>query len=196
MKILYLGKRGIVAEILKKAAEQTKTDFRQSDNINKVDESGVIFADYEMLEELLERVDIDIQNIILLASSHDEIDEDIKCEVLRTPFLSSDAAAIIKNRYIQNSSEDEDESLGVDILDPKEIDIVKSFLQDVESDDMTYDEINELSDMDELEEDSEESMTLTPDELISLVNRLKVKKLRKILRGAKIELTITFPKDK
>lgn len=194
MKILYLGKRGIVGEILKKASEQTKTDYMQTDNINKVDDKyGVIFADYEMIEELYEKEDIDIQNIVLLASSQDETDEDMKCEVLRMPFLPSDAAAIIENRNNQNN---EDESLGTDILDPEEIDIVKSFLQDVESDDMTYDEMNELSDMDEVEDDRGESMTLTPDELISLIKRLKAKKLRKVLRGAKIELTITFPKDK
>ena len=36
---------------------------------------------------------------------------------------------------------------------------------------------------------------MTPDELIAIIDRLKTKRLRKLLRGATIELKITFPKD-
>ncbi len=187
MKILYVGRRKIVSEILKKAVEQTENDFIQVDNPDDVDaQYEMIFVDYEISDELCEKEDIDFEDIVIMASSYDDVDDDIECEVLRTPFLPSEVASIIQSRYESRdmSIKNEDtESLGVDILDPEEIDIVKSFLKDVEDEDLS-------------KNDSEESMVLTPEELIDLIMRLKVKKIRKILEGAKIELKITFPKER
>ncbi len=149
MKILYLGNKNIVEEILKEVAQQYGCGFIKRNNIDIKDIYEVVFIDYEIVQELDDK-DIDSNKVVVVANSHDELDEDIRYEVLKTPFLPHDAYIAIESRCPKESKEEEDiDILKTDILDPVEIDIVKSFLEDVESDTIDSDDMGELSEIDE-----------------------------------------------
>ena len=186
MEVLYIGNKKVVEEILRSVAKDMECEFNSAslDNISGSD--SIVFIDYEIFKD---SNDIDINTPIIIASSSDDIG-DIDSEVLCTPFLPNDVYEILEDRCPKESID----NIEATILDSKEIEIVKSFLADVESDiedsDILADENQEIDDLKE-----RDSIVMTPDELIAIIDRLKTKRLRKLLRGATIELKITFPKD-
>ncbi len=118
--------------------------------------------------------------------------------VLSKPFLPRDIRRLLEEEPEEEEEPWEELSLSdpgetgdgelTEVLDEEEIRRIRALL-DGEEIDETPGSIPESVSAER------ESKTLSADELFELLERLKVKKLRKLLRGATIHLSIQFPED-
>lgn len=187
MRIVYLGRVNLTAKILKDASLESEATFEVVESIESLNNNDLIFVDYENIDKLPE--DIDSNRVVVLTSSSDKIANDFAFDTLKKPFLSGDVIDLIakKSQLLYKS-----ENVQTDILNPDEIEIVKSFLKEVESNSDDRVDIDKLYDM---PSPKQLSYLLSADELIEVLKSVKPKKLRKILKGAKINISITFEKD-
>ena len=178
MNILYLGDSRVIQDILDDISKDM--DFILYTDDNKKDEVDIVLADLDYID-IDEVVDIYPKNsIIAIVSSMDEKIDDIY--TIQKPFLPKDIIdAISKLRSDIKETE---------VLNLEEIERVKKLLEEAEN-------ISPEESLESIDIYGSESMSynITADELINLLERVKIKKLRKLLKGAVIDISIRFPKD-
>ena len=177
MNILYLGDSRVIQDILDDISKDM--DFILYTDDNKKDEVDIVLADLDYID-IDEVVDIYPKNsIIAIVSSMDEKIDDI--HTIQKPFLPKDIIDAISklNSNIKKT----------EVLNLEEIERVKKLLEETN--------ISPEESLESIDIYSSESMSynITADELINLLERVKIKKLRKLLKGAVIDISIRFPKD-
>jgi len=177
MNILYLGDSRVIQDILDDISKDM--DFILYTDDNKKDEVDIVLADLDYID-IDEVVDIYPKNsIIAIVSSMDEKIDDI--HTIQKPFLPKDIIDAISklNSNIKKT----------EVLNLEEIERVKKLLEETN--------ISPEESLESIDIYNSESMSynITADELINLLERVKIKKLRKLLKGAVIDISIRFPKD-
>jgi len=177
MNILYLGDSRVIQDILDDISKDM--DFILYTDDNKKDEVDIVLADLDYID-IDEVVDIYPKNsIIAIVSSMDEKIDDIY--TIQKPFLPKDIIDAISklNSNIKKT----------EVLNLEEIERVKKLLEETN--------ISPEESLESIDIYGSESMSynITADELINLLERVKIKKLRKLLKGAVIDISIRFPKD-
>jgi len=177
MNILYLGDSRVIQDILDDISKDM--DFILYTDDNKKDEVDIVLADLDYID-IDEVVDIYPKNsIIAIVSSMDEKIDDI--HTIQKPFLPKDIIDAISklNSNIKKT----------EVLNLEEIERVKKLLEETN--------ISPEESLESIDIYNSESMSynITADELINLLERVKIKKLRRLLKGAVIDISIRFPKD-
>lgn len=177
MNILYLGDSRVIQDILDDISKDM--DFILYTDDNKKDEVDIVLADLDYID-IDEVVDIYPKNsIIAIVSSMDEKIDDIY--TIQKPFLPKDIIDAISklNSNIKKT----------EVLNLEEIERVKKLLEETN--------ISPEESLESIDIYGSESMSynITADELINLLERVKIKKLRRLLKGAVIDISIRFPKD-
>ena len=196
MKILLINDNPIVAEFLGKIAEKMSIDLHIERDVTRVD-----FEAYELVcvddgisgyEELIEKLRKREGGVVLFSSG---MRSDVSSvETISKPFLPEDMEKCIKS-YLERVEKggvvfDEGEEMRKGaVLDPEEIDLIRNIL---DGEDMQMkDGYGDFPSGENVER-----VKMDIDELIGLIKGLKLKKLRKLLKGAEIELSIKFPKER
>jgi len=142
---------------------------------------GIALIDDDMddLHECIEKVSRKGCRVVLLSSGKD-IDLDGVDMVVTKPFLPSDIVSILSGEDDEEDSVPGDRLFGA--LDPEDIGIIREILD------------NDLAD----EEDGEEeifSQSMSAEELIDRLLSIKPKRLKRLLAGAEVTISLKFPKD-
>ncbi len=178
MNILYLGESRVIQDILDDISQDM--DFILYTDDNKKDEVDIVLADLDYID-IDEVVDIyPKSSIIAIVSSIDEKIDDI--HTIQKPFLPKD--------IIDAISKLSSDIKKTEVLNLEEIERVKKLLEEAEN-------ISSEESLESIDIYGSESMSynITADELINLLERVKIKRLRKLLKGAVIDISIRFPKD-
>jgi len=178
MNILYLGESRVIQDILDDISQDM--DFILYTDDNKKDEVDIVLADLDYID-IDEVVDIyPKSSIIAIVSSIDEKIDDI--HTIQKPFLPKD--------IIDTISKLSSDIKKTEVLNLEEIERVKKLLEETEN-------ISSEESLESIDIYGSESMSynITADELINLLERVKIKRLRKLLKGAVIDISIRFPKD-
>ncbi len=195
MKILLLTQNNTVASLVKltiDTIEDANIDIVSDiDDISK-DCYDVLLVDdtflnlNEVLKEIKDK--LIIKETILLGKGDAVVKEAVD-KVLNKPFLPRELEALLeKSSILESEAEEEIENLYEEpksfALDAKEIMQIKALMDD----DM-------FEKRKEVEEDSLNKESIDFERFIEMVNSLKSKKLKKLLKGAKIKIEIEFPKE-
>jgi len=177
MNILYLGESRVIQDILDDISQDM--DFILYTDDNKKDEVDIVLADLDYID-IDEVVDIyPKSSIIAIVSSIDEKIDDI--HTIQKPFLPKD--------IIDTISKLSSDIKKTEVLNLEEIERIKKLLEETN--------ISSEESLESIDIYGSESMSynITADELINLLERVKIKRLRKLLKGAVIDISIRFPKD-
>ncbi|NPA50310.1 MAG: hypothetical protein GXO02_01610 [Epsilonproteobacteria bacterium] len=195
MKILLLTQNNTVASLVKltiDTIEDANIDIVSDiDDISK-DCYDVLLVDdtflnlNEVLKEIKDK--LIIKETILLGKGDAVVKEAVD-KVLNKPFLPRELEALLeKSSILESEAEEEIENLYEEpksfALDAKEIMQIKALMDD----DM-------FEKRKEVEEDSLNKESIDFERFIEMINSLKSKKLKKLLKGAKIKIEIEFPKE-
>jgi len=179
MNILLLSNNYVVVEFVTLAANSLSAEIEVIENISDhssdeydffiVDERGSILDD---VESLMESLDISYSIFLCKRGSHGDDLFDLS---IQKPFLPSDIESALSSQTINRQ-----------VLNSIDIDEIKSLLDD------------DFVDVD-LDVDTDTMPIVNiPDEpgILDALISMKSKKIKQILRGAEINISIKFPKEK
>ncbi len=212
MRILLINTNPVVSRLI--SWNSRDNDLIQVDEVDGSEKVSreyydVLFIDEKCcsgkaLEKHIQKVNAGEK---ILFSSHKENDIDGIDRVILKPFLPSEITETLQFILQSEEIKEKEESLvlnenaGVDaateerehsILDEQEVETIKQLLLD-EGLEIEQDEVSEPESK-ALEEKNRPEMSVEENLLKSLIE-MKPKKIRKLLEGAEISITIRFPKE-
>ena len=194
MKILLLTRNHVVREFIELVADRVGAALEVRDHIAEpIGEPDYLFVDdrgelleigLPLLEQLPQTVHIVLYNEP--KEAHKAFDKMVK-----KPFLPSDIQEILEqNRPGEAALQAEQ------ILNIQDIEEIKTLLEDegleIVSEEDLADEID--SPLGGMLQESEADTKLE-ERLLEAISRMEPKKIRKLLRGAEVQITIKFPKE-
>ena len=193
MKVLLLTRNHVVREFIELVAGRVGADLEVQEHADDTVGKGYDFLLVDdrgaLLQEgliLLERLEIH-QSIVLYSEEnrlHEQFDQKVK-----KPFLPSDIAALLESVPAEKSLPTEEQVLNI-----QDIEEIRGLL---ESEGMEIVSEEELVDEIEMEHgiSETEKETRMDEELLMALRNMEPKKIRKLLKGAEVTLTIRFPKE-
>jgi len=193
MKVLLLTRNHVVREFTALVADRMGIDLEvqeYGDSAARGEYDFLLVDDRgTLLEEglaLMKRLDV-LRSIILYSEKknhHEFFDHKIK-----KPFLPSDIQYILESQPIKNTSKEEEQVLN--IQDIEEIrGLLESEGMEIVSEEELVDEIEMEHEVSEAEKE-----TYMEEQLLMALRNMEPKKIRKLLKGAEMTLTIRFPKE-
>ena len=193
MKVLLLTRNHVVREFIELVTGRIAANLDVREDADGVDDEvyDFLFVDDRgtLLEEsivLLERLKTQ-KNIVLYNEKntlHALFDQKIK-----KPFLPSDIQQILEASPAEESLSSEEQ-----ILNIQDIEEIRGLLEsegmEIVSEEELVDEIEMAYGVSETEKESR-----TEEELLLALRNMEPKKIRKLLKGAEVTLTIRFPKE-
>ncbi len=192
MKVLLFTPSRVVREMVRLATEKAGAELEcvtgpeqvSGDRYELVLVDDAVALDPESLQEHLI-----VGETVWIHNVERPLDERYDHSVIK-PFLPSDILSLLQSDLSAPKGEDEnpeDFAVTVDeettrVLDEEEVARIRSLLEEDEEPAETGKE-------------KEEDIRLDADELIDLLTALKPKKLKKLLQGAEVTLTVRFPKE-
>lgn len=188
MKILLITHNRVVKEFIELATDKINASLTVTEDIASVEDSSFdfVFVDdrigsKESLGTIIKIFEKSVSVILFSQAKelHDEFDIKIK-----KPFLPSDIQNILEQQ-----SDDKSYSPAEQILNLEDIQEIKNLL-DSESEHEMLEEEEILSDTPELD-----IAKLSQDKILELLLSMEPKKIRKLLKGAELNIQIKFPKE-
>ena len=192
MKVLLFTPSRVVREMVRLATEKAGAELEcvtgpeqvSGDRYELVLVDDAVALDPESLQEHLI-----VGETVWIHNVERPLDERYDHSVIK-PFLPSDILSLLQSDLSGPKGEDEnpeDFAVTVDeettrVLDEEEVARIRSLLEEDEEPAETGKE-------------KEGNIRLDADELIDLLTALKPKKLKKLLQGAEVTLTVRFPKE-
>jgi len=195
MKILLLTRNHVVREFVELVADRVSAQLEVRDVVEGIEDEGYdfLFVDDrgDLLEQSISLVDmLDTQRNVVLYNETKAI-HDLFDQAVKKPFLPSDIQAILEEKVVSRVHLEEDQ-----ILNIQDIDEIKSLLEDegmeIVSEEDLVDEITAESGLQIVESEADPSME---EKLMEAITEMEPKKIRKLLRGAEVTITIRFPKE-
>jgi hypothetical protein len=188
MQILLINKNPIVSKLFLLSAKDIEgLEIDEVEDIKHLPQESydILFIDdgdstNDELEEYI--YSIGAKQKILFVSDDNRFINGVD-EIIKKPFLPSTIISILHSSYDEERVAIEENNNNGPILDRAEIDTIKRLLLDSE------DEIDAQVDI--IEEDSAEA----EERLIKVLMDMKPKMIKKLLKGAEINITIKFPKE-
>jgi len=198
MKILLLTRNHVVKEFVSLVADRVSAKLFVVDNISDVKPKryDFMFVDdgsipLEQSIEMMEELDRSICSVLLYSRDSDQGSQfDI---MLKKPFLPSDIQNIIEDRERCDGDKSEREYLSSDqILNLQDIEEIKTLL---DSDELEIVPEEILADeIDKATKNREQSSELqNGDGILDAILAMDHKRLRKLLAGAEVSISIKFP---
>ncbi|HHO42323.1 MAG TPA: hypothetical protein ENN12_03085 [Epsilonproteobacteria bacterium] len=198
MNILLINKNPIVSRLMELATQNSETQIIETKDTNAIANSSqydIVFVDDGCCNPL------DIDNyfqktplstpLILIANKTtlSLLKNGPKgvAHILKKPFLPSHLVALL-----ENIKEKKGESQGV--LDLQEIATIKEVLQ-TQASELTTEKTLTQEDLNMIDFVFEQSSPSKEDALLKAIKKMKPKKIKKLLKDAKITLTLHFPKE-
>jgi len=204
MRVLLLSRSRVVQELVKlgiKSLETVELEIVEEPSELQGDRYDLLLLDDGYLREFSapEADHLIVGRRVLLG--REERDAEAWDRVLPKPFLPGDIREIL----VEESPEPEEEEADLEaflreelereketaVLDGEEIRRIRSLLDESPEEQPS----GELSDLPEPEVSPERDRAYSVDEILDLLERVKVKKLRKVLQGATIRISIEFPEE-
>jgi len=195
MKILLLTRNHVVREFIELVADRVGATLEVRDRADTTPVSDIdyLFVDDRggLLEESLPLLAIlkQAQHIVLYnepKEAHEAFDL-----TLKKPFLPSDIEEILHAQTPAQESIAEDQVLNI-----QDIEEIKALLEEegmeIIAEENLADEIDTPSPI--LSQEETHSPTME-EKLLEAISRMEPKKIRKLLRGAQVQITIRFPKE-
>jgi len=191
MKILLLSRSRVVRELVRLALGEIKASLESAESLQKVERDRydvLLLDDTVYTEDLVGQIgDMLLFKRRILLGNGEKHDAGYFDAMISKPFLPNDVVRILRG---QNAISEKSESPGRKgeeersprVLDMEEIDEIRRLLRDDYS-----------PDQDIAGEEIQTEIRMDPERLISLFDAGKMKKLKKLLQGAEITLTINFP---
>ncbi len=197
MRILLVNTNPIISRLISWNTRSNDTiRLDEIDTVEKIPEVyyDVIFIDEKCCE--IQQIDIYLQkmntgNKILFSAQKESTIKGIDRVILK-PFLPSEITMVLQS--ILSDREGRGESIATaeegtgredSVLDGKEIEIIKQLLLEDEPE----------TEMDEVDEIVEKSNMGFEEKFLETLIEMKPRKIRKLLEGAEISITIKFPKE-
>ncbi len=203
MQILLINKNPIVSKLFALSAKSIEgVEMDEVEDIQNLphDSYDILFIDDgdsldEELEECIYSIDAKLK---ILFVAEDNRDIDGVDEIIKKPFLPSTIVSKIQSQHskeIERSPIEKaeltrdriakDDSL---VLDKKEIDVIKNLL--LESEEHTTNEQEEM-----VQRDSADTKEKLEEQLLEALINMKPKMIKRLLKGAEINISIKFPKE-
>ncbi|WP_457602512.1 hypothetical protein [Nitratifractor sp.] len=192
MKVLLFTPSRVVREMVRLATEKAGAELEcvtgpeqvSGDRYDLVLVDDAVALDPESLSEHLI-----VAETVWIHNVERPLDERYDHSVIK-PFLPSDILSLLQRDFSIAQEEDEspEDFAAMEaeetprVLDEEEVARIRSLLEEDEE-------------SEETDKKKEESIRLDADELIDLLTTLKPKKLRRLLQGAEVTLTVRFPKE-
>ena len=204
MRVLLFSRSRVVREMVRLAADKAGAKLECVENPSEVAEDRydlLLIDEYPPLDLESLKEHLLIGATVLIHSPDRPAEEGYDYTVAK-PFLPSDILRIVERREsvpektepeitLEGFVADEEEEEGVPrILDGGEIAKIRSLLSDDHEEEISL--IEELSG----EEAEESGLQLDAEELIDRIFSMKPKKLKKLLQGAEVTITLRFPKER
>jgi len=203
MKVLLLSPSRVVREMVRLAAEKAQAKLECVEDLSQVREDHydlLLVDEYSShdVESLKEHL---IVGTTVLIHSPENLSREGYDHSVAKPFLPSDILRIVESRKSESKVPEEsftlDEfttvSIGQEtrVLDGEEIAKIRSLLLEE-----SEEESEEMGGIEGIEEEEREELSLSvdPEELIGYLRSMKPKKLKKMLEGAEVTITLRFPK--
>ena len=196
MKILLLTRNHVVREFIELVADRVGAVLEVRENAEDLSDQEIdfLFVDDrgELLEQSLSLLDSleHAEHVVLyneLKEAHSLFDRQIK-----KPFLPSDIQEILEDTTPSVAHLAEDQ-----ILNIQDIEEIKTLLEDegmeIVSEEDLVDEID-TTEEEKLVEREEEAVD-SEVKLLEAILEMEPKKIRKLLRGAEVQISIKFPKE-
>jgi len=196
MKILLLTRNHVVREFIELVADRVGAVLEVRENAEDLSDQEIdfLFVDDrgELLEQSLPLLDSleHAEHVVLyneLKEAHSLFDRQIK-----KPFLPSDIQEILEDTTPSVAHLAEDQ-----ILNIQDIEEIKTLLEDegmeIVSEEDLVDEID-TTEEEKLVEREEEAVD-SEVKLLEAILEMEPKKIRKLLRGAEVQISIKFPKE-
>jgi len=203
VKVLLLSPSRVVREMVRLATEKAHAKLECVEDLSQVREDHYDFLlvdehashDVDSMKEHL------IVGTTVLIHSPENLSREGYDHSVAKPFLPSDILRIVESRQSESKVPEESFTLddfttavngqGTRVLDGEEIAKIRSIL--IEE---SEGESEEMSSIEGVEEKGEEALSfpVDPVELIGYLRSLKPKKLKKLLEGAEVTITLRFPK--
>jgi DNA-binding response OmpR family regulator len=191
MKILLINSNPVVSGFMKRAAERAGVQIHIRRDTADIDcdsydliciDDGIVGYEgiIESLSDMRERI------VLFAAVASADIAE---VRTISKPFLPEELEKCMQSHLKKSEStfDEGEEMKRKAVLDEQEVDLIRRIL-DGES--MT----DESGDDEFGSQRSDKRMKIDIDELLELINGVKMKRLRKLLEGAEIEISVKFPK--
>ena len=195
MKILLISRNRVVQEIIKIAAKKISADFKTQDSIESLKKDS--YYDWVFCDEttgLCDKRSLP-ENIVsaktVCLHSKEYIPDGRFDFYIEKPFIPLDIVELIEsNKKASEKASD------TKVLDYDEIEKIKSLLEsgDTESALDIFDSGEEEFTL--FNDDKEELISLDAEDLIDKIYSMKPKKLKRLLAGAEVTISIKFPKAK
>ncbi len=196
MRILLVSRNRVVQELVKLALKDIEA--LELEILDRVESPR--YEQYDLILEednqVLERHNLDLKKIEsskrILLGDKDRIKKGNYDYIVAKPFLPSDIRRAIdksksldsKTQRVLSKDQEAKPQIETEILDRDEIMLIRRLLED---------EIDADKPFQEMEQDSR--ITLDIEEFLKLLKECKVKKLRQLLKGARLNIEIEFPED-
>jgi len=195
MKILLLTQNHVVKEFIELVADRVGAELEVWDRVETVTDSGYdfLFVDdrgvlLEEAQKLLDLLDT-YQNVVLYTRPnvlHEQFDVQLK-----KPFLPSDIQKILDRMPNPKVHQIEDQILNIQAIEE-----IKNLLEhegmEIISEEELIDEIDTGLDR---QETGEAQNSDSHEKLLEALTAMEPKKIRKLLKGAEVNITIRFPKE-
>ena len=202
MNILVLNKNIVVSKLISLSIEEFNANITEVESLPQIeyDKYDVVFIDDSIYN--IELVDFIKNNIsstkILLYSDENHSLEDLNYDFkIKKPFLPTTIVDILNKIINRDKEESNDLSLLLDYDDTKPDDIVdksdKNQLGNIEE--FSIDDSLDDIDSEIFKERDNHFNNINGDELLNLLLDTKIEALKDVFAGAKINISIEFPKD-
>ena len=193
MKVLLLTRNHVVREFTALVADRMGIDLEVQEHGDSAarEEYDFLLVDDRgtLLEEglaLMKRLDV-LRSIVLYSEKnnhHEYFDHKIK-----KPFLPSDIQYILESQPIKNTAKEEEQVLNI-----QDIEEIRGLLESEGMEIISEEELVDEIEM-EYEVSEAEKETHMQKQLLMALRNMEPKKIRKLLKGAEMTLTIRFPKE-
>ena len=189
MNILLINKNPIISRLVTLCMHDDNITFEELEYLTDItlDKYDIIFVDGDSystsVEALLSLTEIELKVLFLESDSTLDYDEEVFTHTIEKPFLPSQIKDIIHTLTPIKSTNTPE------ILDANEIDKIKSLLIEDDS------ELVIENDIVDIISKKEDSFTLE-EKILSTLKGMKIKKIKKLLEGAEINISIKFKDSK
>ena len=194
MKILLLTRNHVVREFIELVADRMGAVLDVRDSVAQIEDVGYdyLFVDDRgvFLQESMALVEgLDTYQNIVLYNETDPLHEKFDLQI-KKPFLPSDIQAILEQTPEPKEHDAEDQ-----ILNLQDIDEIKSLLEDEGLEIVAEEDLVDEIDTENAYGIMETEPSKVEEKLLQAITKMEPKKIRKLLKGAEITLSIRFPKE-